>query len=184
MTQIEITNRQISDASKPKVRTAFENLPDGEYILQFYEVGSAISEATKIAEWYNKIPSDFQDLDALQKALDGIAYYCFLYTNELGFASQEKRVAQTNSLVSLAREKMKFRGEGDGVTDAGAKAKIASAELSNQEAIAEAYHEVVAAQLKALNGIQTAMVMRISQLKKEREYMSVGNNHNFGHEQR
>lgn len=30
MTQIEITNRQISDASKPKVRTAFENLPDGD----------------------------------------------------------------------------------------------------------------------------------------------------------
>ena len=184
MTNIEITNRQISDASKPKVRTAFNSLPDGEYILQFYEVGSAISEATKIAEWYNKIPSDFQDLDALQKALDGIAYYCFLYTTELYAASQEKRVAQTNSEIGYLTAKLKFRSEGDNFTDANAKAKISSAEMMQNEAIAEAYHEAVAAELRALDRIQTAMVMRISQLKKEREFLAVGNNHNFGHEQR
>lgn len=74
---------------------------------------------------------------------------------------------------------MKFRSEGDNFTDANAKAKISSAEMMQNEAIAEAYHEAVAAELRALDRIQTAMVMRISQLKKEREYSNMGGNPNF-----
>lgn len=184
MIKIETKRGQITEATKPVIRNEVEALPDGIHIVSIYTVGSAIAEARKIADWYNRIPSDFQDLDALQKALDGIAYYCFLYTTELYAASQEKRVAQTNSEIGYLTAKLKYRSGGDNFTDANAKAKISSAEMMQDEALAEAYHEAVAAELRALDRIQTAMVMRISQLKKEREYMSVGNNHNFGHEQR
>jgi hypothetical protein len=181
---IETKRGQITEATRPVIRNLVEALPDGQHIVNIYAVGSAISEASKIADWYNSIPSDFQDLDTLQKALDGMAYYCFLYTNELGLASQEKRVAQTNSEVGYAVEKMKLRSSGDNFTDANAKAKIASAEMMQIEAIAQAHHEVVAAQLKALDGIQRAIMMRVSQLKKEREFLSVGSNYNFGHERK
>jgi hypothetical protein len=72
-----------------------------------------------------------------------------------------------------------LRASGENATDAGAKAKIESANLMMDEAIAEAQYDIVQAQLRALSSIITAMTMRLSSLKKEREYSDRGNASNF-----
>jgi len=64
MTQIEIINGKIADHSRKAIQEAF-TLPDGRHIVSIYTIGSAISEASKIADWYNSIPIDFNNLDLL-----------------------------------------------------------------------------------------------------------------------
>jgi hypothetical protein len=179
MITIETKRGIITTETKPIIRNLVEALPDGQHIVSIYAVGSAISEASKIADWYNSMPIDFNDLDLLQKQMDSLAYYCFKYTAEMGLASLEKRTAQTAHAIGYVKSKMLLRASGENVTDAGAKAKIESANLMMDEAVAEAQYDIVQAQLRALSSIITAMTMRLSSLKKEREYSDRGNASNF-----
>ena len=179
MIKIETKRGQITEATKPVIRNEVEALPDGIHIVNIYTVGSAISEASKIAEWFNGIPVDFNDISFLQKQMNALAFYCFEYTKELGIASLEKRSAQTRHAIDFVKSKLSFKAAGESPTDAREKAKAASGDLMMNEAIAEAQHEVVAAQLRALNGILTAMTMHLSMLKKEGDWYKMGNNADF-----
>ena len=179
MIKIETKRGQITEATKPVIRNEVEALPDGIHIVNIYTVGSAISEASKIAEWFNGIPVDFNDIAFLQKQMNALAFYCFEYTKELGAASLEKRSAQTRHAIDFVKSKLSFKAAGESPTDAREKAKAASGDLMMNEAIAEAQHEVVAAQLRALNGILTAMTMHLSMLKKEGDWYKMGNNADF-----
>ena len=179
MIKIETKRGQITEATKPVIRNEVEALPDGIHIVSIYTVGSAISEASKIADWFNGIAVDFNDIAFLQKQMNALAFYCFEYTKELGIASLEKRSAQTRYAVDFVRSKLSFKAAGESPTDAREKAKAASGDLMMSEAIAEAQHEVVAAQLRALNGVLTAMTMHLSMLKKEGEWYKMGNNADF-----
>jgi hypothetical protein len=179
MITIETKRGQITAETKPIIRNLVEALPDGQHIVNIYTAGSAISEASKIAEWFNSIPVDFNDIAFLQKQMSALAFYCFEYTKELGNASVEKRAAQTRYAIDFVKSKLALKAAGESTTDAREKAKVANGELMMNEAIAEAQHEVVAAQLRALNGILTAMTMHLSMLKKEGDWYKQGNNADF-----
>jgi hypothetical protein len=179
MITIETKRGQITEATRPLIRNFVEELPDGQHIVSIYAVGSAISEASKIADWFNSIPVDFNDIAFLQKQMNALAFYCFEYTKELGNASAEKRAAQTRYAIDFVKSKLAFKAAGESPTDAREKAKVANGELMMNEAIAEAQHEVVVAQLRALNGILTAMTMHLSMLKKEDNWYKQGNNADF-----
>ncbi len=179
MIKIETRRGIITEKTKPVIRNEVEALPDGIHIVNIYTVGSAISEATKIAEWFNGIPVDFNDIAFLQKQMNALSFYCFEYVKELGIASAEKRAAQTRHAVEFVKSKLAFKAQGQTATDARENAKVEIEDLMMNEAIAEAQHEVVAAQLRALNGILTAMTMHLSMLKKEGDWYKMGNNADF-----
>ena len=175
MQHFKINNGAITAETKATVSAAFK-LSDGEYILQIYEKGSAISEIEKITEWFANLPPDFSDTDMLQNRLNAMCFYQLRFAKEIGASAFSKTQARARADVNYAKLKNELRNGGMAPAEAQSVAKERNEEVYNEEAAAEAYDDLIQAQMTALNNIIKAMSQMISNIKKEKEYIMRGTN--------
>jgi len=175
MKHFKIHNGAITTETKPEVSAAFK-LPDGEYLVLVYEKGSAIAEIEKITEWFANLPPDFSDTDLLQNKLNAMCFYQLRFAKEIGASAFSKTQASARADVNYAKLKNDIRSNGMAPAEAQSVAKERNEEAYNNEANAEAYDDLIQAQMTALNNIIKAMSQMISNIKKEKEYIMRGTN--------
>lgn len=156
-------------AGKNEIAAHIRALPDGEYFFITQAVGSAESEIQEVVEWFSNIPPDFVDIQKMQHQYNRMAAAIYRYTNDLSAAAFDEVGAKVAHEKQYILSKNALINSGVNVQSASAAAKGETIELMESAAISKAILEIQELKLKAAQGVQQALMMHLSLLKKERD---------------
>lgn len=160
-------------AGKNEIAAHIRALPDGEYFFITQAVGSAETEIQEVVEWFSNIPPDFVDIQKMQHQYNRMAAAIYRYTNDLSAAAFDEVGAKVAHEKQYILSKNTLINSGVNVQSASAAAKGETIELMQSAAISKAVLEIAELKLKAAQGVQTALMMYISRLNKEKESYNI-----------
>jgi hypothetical protein len=173
-----IVVKTINGTVQPESQGAFKDkiraLPDGEHVVLIFPVGGTLDEIDKIVRWFSSLPPDYTDLQTLHDRYTYLSCLSYYFANDIGASALDKCSTEVTHSTQYAKAKRDLTANGTASQAAQTEAKIQTEKYAQEEATAKAIHELNTAQSSAIRGILSAMMMRISALKSEREFNQRG----------